>query len=294
FMPASWNSYSKSDTARRPRSTTRAPCLRTNSVSRPLKPSTCTFFRSPSTSRAMAMRSSSVKYGFFALLSAMARMMESNSGAARRTRSSWPRVSGSNVPGYTALIIASPFEELVAHLPGARLLEFAPAAAGFTGCRRLDVDTRRSRKARLEALEHRWQRILPERRIEENHVEALLCLPEIAQRVAANQLDGASADLRARCLQRGAGGTVAFHHDDARGAARRRLEAKRAAAGEKIEATLAVEPLSEPVEERLAHAVGRRSQAGTRGHRDAPAAILAGDDADFPCSFALFVTCRMH
>src|SRR5688572_19973426 len=43
FMPASWNSYSKSDTARRPRRMTVADCSFTNSESRPLNPSTVTF-----------------------------------------------------------------------------------------------------------------------------------------------------------------------------------------------------------------------------------------------------------
>ena len=39
----------------------------------------------------------------FALLSATARISVSKRGLARRTRSSWPRVMGSKVPGYTAL-----------------------------------------------------------------------------------------------------------------------------------------------------------------------------------------------
>src|SRR5258708_38610030 len=43
FMPASWNSYSKSDTARSPRRITPASCSRTNSESRPPKPCTATF-----------------------------------------------------------------------------------------------------------------------------------------------------------------------------------------------------------------------------------------------------------
>src|SRR5204862_7091440 len=72
FMPASWNSYSKSDTARRPRSTTRAPCWRPKSISRPEQPTTSTLFMSPSTSRAIATRSSRLKNVRFALLSATA------------------------------------------------------------------------------------------------------------------------------------------------------------------------------------------------------------------------------
>ena len=41
-MPAIWNSYSKSETARRPRRITRAPCARTNSMSSVEKPTTST------------------------------------------------------------------------------------------------------------------------------------------------------------------------------------------------------------------------------------------------------------
>ena len=50
-------------------------------------------------------------------------------------------------------------------------------------------------------------------------------------------------------------------------AARGRLEAERAAAGERIEAAPAVEVLAEPVEQRLAHAVRRRAQPLLIGDR---------------------------
>ena len=49
--------------------------------------------------RAMSMRSCSGKKVRFARLSATPRITASNSLLARRTRSSCPRVSGSNVPG---------------------------------------------------------------------------------------------------------------------------------------------------------------------------------------------------
>src|SRR5258706_8967791 len=286
-MPASWNSYSKSDTARSPRSTTRAPCWRTNSISRPLKPTTCTLLMPASTSRAISTRSASGKKVRFAGLSATPMMSESNSVLARRTRSSWPRVSGSNVPGYTALIIASPFEELVAHLPGARALQFAPTQPRLCRGRGFDVHPRRFCYPIFKLREERRQRILPDRGVEENHVEPLARVHQILSCIAAHQLDRARADLVARRLQRRKSRAVVFDHHHARRAARSRLEAERAAAGKKIEATLAIQPLSEPVEERLAHAVGRRAQARPRRHLDAPAAILARDDADFP-----FV--RMH
>src|SRR3982074_3352123 len=101
----------------------------------------------------------------------MARITVSKSFAARRTRSSWPRVSGSNVPGYTALIIASPFEELVAHLPGTRALQFAPTQLRLCRGRGFEVPPRRFCQPIFKLHEQRRQRILPERGVEENHVE---------------------------------------------------------------------------------------------------------------------------
>ena len=53
FMPASWNSYSKSDTARRPRTTTRALCSCTNFMSSPEKPVDLDVLQSFTTSRAI-------------------------------------------------------------------------------------------------------------------------------------------------------------------------------------------------------------------------------------------------
>src|SRR4051812_35254162 len=183
--------------------------------------------------------------------------------------------------------MTTPLEELVAHLAGACALQLAPATAQRARRGRFDVDACSIGEPRLEPLEHCRQRILPERRIEENHAETLPGTAEIRSRIAKHQLDIARADRLARDLQRVERGAICFHHHDARGAARGRLEAERTGAGEKIEATLAAEPLSQPVEERLAHAIRRRAQSRARGDADAPAAILARDDADLP--FA-----RMH
>src|SRR5919197_2669260 len=183
--------------------------------------------------------------------------------------------------------MATPLEELVAHLAGARALQLAPAAAQRARRGPFYIDTRTLGEPRLKPLEHRGQRILPEGRIEENHAEALARLCEIGERIAKHELHIACADRLARRLQRAVCRAIGLDHHDARRAARSRLEAEGAGAGEKIEATLAVEPLSQPVEERLAHAVGRWAQARARGDANAPAAILARDDADL--AFA-----RMH
>ncbi len=98
-MLAIWNSYSKSDTARSPRSSTPAPMLRTKSASRPSKPRTSTFENCDSASRASDTRNSSGSAGPLAGLSATPTTSRSNSGAARPTRSTCPLVTGSKVPG---------------------------------------------------------------------------------------------------------------------------------------------------------------------------------------------------
>src|SRR6185312_15782861 len=87
FMLASWNSYSKSDTARRPRRITPAPVSRTKSASSEAKPRTSTLAMPSSAVRASAMRSSNAKPGLLPGLSAMPTISRSNSGAARPTRS---------------------------------------------------------------------------------------------------------------------------------------------------------------------------------------------------------------
>ena len=73
---------------------------------------------------------------------------------------------------------------------------------------------------------------------------------------------------------------IAVDQHDAVGAARRGLEAERAAAGEGVQAAPAAQVLPQPVEQGLAHAVGRGPQAGPVGHRQLGALPLPADDAD--------------
>jgi len=87
-MPAIWNSYSKSETARRPRRTMRASTECTKSISSEENPMTLTLVTVASTSRAMAMRSAVLNSGRLLSLSAIATITSSNMRAARRTRSS--------------------------------------------------------------------------------------------------------------------------------------------------------------------------------------------------------------
>src|SRR6266853_268075 len=171
-MPAIWNSYSKSDTARRPRRTTCAFCSRTKSISKPRKPSTFTLLYGLSTSRARRTRSSSVKKGFFVWLSAMPTTISSNKVVARLTRSWWPRVIGSNVPGYTALIIGLPHQKMKMHVPRAGAPENSPAPRRLEGGVALHVYPPSCGEQPAQRSERRDLHPQPVRRIDEYDVEA--------------------------------------------------------------------------------------------------------------------------
>src|SRR3990167_755679 len=106
-MLASWNSYSKSDTARRPRRNTLAFCSLAKCASNVEKPTTSTFGRCLVTSCASSTRCSRGNSGFFLGLAATAMITWSNRREARSTRSPWPLVIGSKVPGYNTRFIAS-------------------------------------------------------------------------------------------------------------------------------------------------------------------------------------------
>src|SRR5712664_1237795 len=100
-------------------------------MSSPRKPSTFTFWYGLRTSRARCTRSSRVKNGRFVWLAAMPTTTSPTRAAARLTRSSWPRVIGSNVPGYTALIIGCPSQKMKMHLARAGALQNNPTLRRF-------------------------------------------------------------------------------------------------------------------------------------------------------------------
>src|SRR5262249_30722127 len=74
---------------------------------------------------------------------------------------------------------------------------------------------------------------------------------------------------------------IALDQDDLRGAARRRLEAERPRAGERVDAAPAVERLAEPGEDRFADAAGRRPKSRPVGDRPFAPLPGAADDAHF-------------
>src|SRR6185295_11069672 len=108
------------------------------------------------------------------------------------------------------------FQKLVAHLAGARALELAPGLRRLERLGRLDIDARPRRKPLRQALEQRRQRILPERRIEENHVEALRASFQVVERIGEDQLDLLCPYQSERLLESRKDAAVGFDHDDAR------------------------------------------------------------------------------
>ena len=83
FISAIWNSYSKSETARRPRITVRAPMRSMKSTSRPEKLSTRQSGRSASSSRRVSTRSSDENSAFFPSLYSTATTTSSKIGRQR-------------------------------------------------------------------------------------------------------------------------------------------------------------------------------------------------------------------
>ncbi len=105
-MSAIWYSYSKSATARSPRIESVAPALRAKSTSSPSNSATST--RSSSTDSLMKrMRSSTLNSGCLVELIATATTSRSQNASERRMRSSCPRVIGSKLPAYTAILLMS-------------------------------------------------------------------------------------------------------------------------------------------------------------------------------------------
>src|SRR6267378_8643886 len=123
------------------------------------------------------MRSSSGKKGRFASLTAIPTTTLSYKTEARRTRSWCPSVIGSNVPGYTALIIAPTCQEMKVHIPRARLPEDCPAARHLEMGLALDVDAPALGQETAHQSERRNLKIQAIRRIDEHDVEARARFP---------------------------------------------------------------------------------------------------------------------
>lgn len=186
-----------------------------------------------------------------------------------------------------ALFIIFAPQQMIVNRTGLAVLHDLPACERLVRGRielrpRLDVqraarrdERRRQRNGALE------DGLIVERRIEKHDVERARCEPgREPQRVRLRDLDRTRAELvldRTQLLRRA---WMALDHHDARRAARRGLETQCAGAREQVEAAPAFEILAEPVEQRLAHAIGRRPQAVQIEHRERRAFPVTADDAD--------------
>src|SRR5947209_9672915 len=103
FMLAIWNSYSKSLTARRPRSTVLTPSCWANFTSRPENVFTCTRLSRFKAPRSSWTRSSTLNSSSFAGFFSTATISPSNIFRPRWMMLRWPFVGGSKEPGYTAI-----------------------------------------------------------------------------------------------------------------------------------------------------------------------------------------------
>src|SRR2546423_2051615 len=141
-------------------------------MSSPRNPSTFTFRYGFRTSRARFTRSSRVKNGRFVWLAAMPTTISSNKVVARLTRSWWPRVIGSNDPGYTALIIGFPHQKMKMHVPRAGAPENSPAPRRLERGVALHVYPPSCGEQPAQPSERRDLHPQPVRRIDEYDVEA--------------------------------------------------------------------------------------------------------------------------
>ena len=183
---------------------------------------------------------------------------------------------------------------MVAHLPGPGLLQCRPGRHYRDRRARFHIDARAWLQARRQFREQRRHRILPEWRVEENHVEALFLARKKRIRVAGDKQHLLGAERGAAAMELRQGDAVCLDHHHSRSAAGGGFEAERATPGEKIQAREAGEFLAEPVEQRFAHSVRRRPQPGTRRHAQQPAAVFSADDAQLSALGAASAFARIH
>jgi hypothetical protein len=137
---------------------------------------------------------------------------------------------------------------LETYLPRAGTPEFRPPGAGLVRLGRLDVYTSARREPPWQSLERHRECILPERRIQEHHVKGGLATRQVFERIIKYELDRREPDRPLRVFERGERRAIVLDHYDAYRAARSRLETERAAACKKIEASKAIQALTQPIE----------------------------------------------
>src|SRR5689334_13102581 len=305
FMSAIWNSYSKSDTARMPRTMQSARSRATRSINRP---SNETIRRCGPTPRfvvassIISRRCSTVKSGCLDGLATTATMTSSKMARLRWMTSTWPLCSGSNMPGYTARfatrspslarglrrgIVAARSKESQGRLPESPRAKRGQRAGG-RGRRALgemlrdDHRTVCEQRRVAQALERLAHVVALVRRVQEHDVEARGLDAQRVQRaphgLAQDTDDGRDVERRHVGAQRLHRTRVALDERHVRGAARQRLEPDATGAGEEVEHARLGEPRHQRVEQRDAHLVGGRAGRVAARRGQAAALVRARDD----------------
>ena len=123
------------------------------------------------------------------------------------------------------------------------------------------------------------QQLRGERRIQKHQVEWARLAGEVAQGVRALDPGVASLPFGEPCAQLARRRFIVLDKRHMGCAARQRLEPEGPAAGEQVKGTRSGRARAQPVEERLAHAVGGRSDGGGRREAQLPATPYSPDDA---------------
>src|SRR5262245_39529305 len=226
----------------------------------------------------MSTRSCIENSGDFSAFTRIATMMRSNSRAPRRMMSTWPLVSGSNDPGYTARVgITKPGarrqrsdgsfvegERAVAGSHIARSHQPSGALGGRLPPRVLDHGDPAGREQVGHGRELRIGRVIVWW-IEQRDVE---CQPRSAQLIrraghlcaddSIAVLDAAEREVLGDERLRAA---IAFDERNERRAATQRFDSRRARAGVTVEHARARDARRENIEQRFTKLVGCRAQA---------------------------------
>ena len=166
------------------------------------------------------------------------------------------------------------------HLSGSRVAPQSSArrrlerATGF----RVDHSVRQQHSKRPR--QQPAPRIGVERRIEEYDVEFAGLACEEWLRISYVRFEAVGLQRGSRGFDGANQNRIAVDGDGRRGAARQRLERKRAGTAEEVERPAACKILPEPVKERLAHSIGRRAHVGDGRKADDATAMPSADNAD--------------
>src|SRR5215471_1302957 len=239
FISAIWNSYSKSDTARRPRTMQSACSRSTRSMTSPSNEVMRRRFIPAVHSSISSSRSLTPNSGSFAGFAPTAMISSSKMRRLRSMRSRWPLWMGSNMPGYTA--------RLPTRIP--RWMDVGGSKLGQS----TQAPERKSRSSRRTSAPSRGG-------------EARAAASTLLRRARGVGGHHASARAEAESLdvvaQRAERGGVLFHEHCRRRAAGERLDAHAPAAREEVEKRTVGQERHQCVEARDPHAVRRGPRGG--------------------------------